>query len=181
MTMRYFAFLRAINVGGHTVKMADLVQYFQEIGFSDVHTFIASGNVIFSTSAEDVSRLERDIEDMLVLNLGYEVKVFIRSTEEFSGILRYQPFHAEEIANAGAINVGFLTLPLSFAEQEKLQALTTEADYFHCTEREFYWLCKTGQSQSEFSLKLFEKKVGVSATLRGMKTIKRLGEKYAII
>ena len=44
---RYFTFLRAINVGGHTVKMDVLRQLFESLGFSNVETFIASGNVIF--------------------------------------------------------------------------------------------------------------------------------------
>jgi len=46
---RYIAFLRAINVGGHTVKMEHLRGIFESMGFSNVETFIASGNVIFAS------------------------------------------------------------------------------------------------------------------------------------
>ena len=49
---RYIAFLRAINVGGHTVKMAELKRLFEALGFTNVETFIASGNVIFDSSAK---------------------------------------------------------------------------------------------------------------------------------
>ena len=50
---RHVAFLRAINVGGHTVKMADLRRSFEALGFDAVETFIASGNVIFDADAPD--------------------------------------------------------------------------------------------------------------------------------
>lgn len=55
---RYIAFLRAINVGGHTVKMDRLREIFEALGFSNVETFIASGNVVFETTARDPAALE---------------------------------------------------------------------------------------------------------------------------
>ena len=45
---RFIAFLRALNVGGHVVKMDALKRHFERLGFADVETFIASGNVVFS-------------------------------------------------------------------------------------------------------------------------------------
>jgi uncharacterized protein (DUF1697 family) len=50
---QYIAFLRAINVGGHTVKMDPLRQLFEALGFSQVETFIASGNVIFNSTSKN--------------------------------------------------------------------------------------------------------------------------------
>ena len=62
---RYVAFLRAINVGGRRVKMHHLRELFESLGFSNVETFIASGNVIFDSPAEDTRKLEQRIEDHL--------------------------------------------------------------------------------------------------------------------
>ena len=59
---RYAAFLRAINVGGHVVKMEVLRAAFEDLGFAGVETFIASGNVIFETRAKDLVAVERKIE-----------------------------------------------------------------------------------------------------------------------
>ena len=70
---QYFAFLRAINVGGRVVKMDRLRQIFESLGFSGVETFIASGNVVFETSSNNVKTLERKIENALREALGYEV------------------------------------------------------------------------------------------------------------
>ena len=62
---KYIAFLRAINVGGHTVKMDVLRQLFESLGFANVETFIASGNVIFESKAGNVKALEKKIETCL--------------------------------------------------------------------------------------------------------------------
>ena len=62
MMPKYFAFLRAINVGGHVVTMDHLVRLFEGMGFSGVETFIASGNVIFETSKGRPKLLKRTLK-----------------------------------------------------------------------------------------------------------------------
>ena len=74
---RYIAFLRAINVGGHTVTMDRLRALFTSLGFTRVETFIASGNVIFDTPSRSPTKLESNIEQHLQLALGYEVRTFL--------------------------------------------------------------------------------------------------------
>jgi uncharacterized protein (DUF1697 family) len=62
---RYFAFLRAIDVGGHVVKMEALRGHFEDLGFLAVETFIASGNVIFQSKSVKAAELEKKIERRL--------------------------------------------------------------------------------------------------------------------
>jgi uncharacterized protein (DUF1697 family) len=57
--LRCLAFLRAINVGGHIVKMEFLRDLFERLGFSNVKTFIASGNVMFEIQSKNAQILER--------------------------------------------------------------------------------------------------------------------------
>ena len=54
---KYIAFLRAINVGGHIVKMDQLRKLFEELQFEHVEKFIASGNVIFDTKSKNIAAL----------------------------------------------------------------------------------------------------------------------------
>src|SRR5215471_21526480 len=90
---RFFAFLRAINVGcGRTVKMQSLRQVFESLGFSKVATFITSGNVVFETTTKEAETLERKIERALKEALGYEVRTFIRGEAELTKIAHYHPF-----------------------------------------------------------------------------------------
>src|SRR4030095_12804333 len=79
---RYVAFLRAINVGGHIVKMDQLRKLFTQLGFTDVETFIASGNVLFTSPSKSGAALEAKIEKHLKAALGYEVATFVRTATE---------------------------------------------------------------------------------------------------
>jgi uncharacterized protein (DUF1697 family) len=105
---RYVAFLRAINVGGRTVKMDVLCRLFESLGFSKVESFIASGNIVFETTSKNVRALERKIEGRLLETLGYEVATFIRTDAELAAVADYEPFGSSELEGAVALNVAFL-------------------------------------------------------------------------
>jgi uncharacterized protein (DUF1697 family) len=176
---RLVAFLRAINVGGHTVTMEELRRHFEAIGLKDVETFIASGNVIFASTAKDLPALQRKIERHLAASLGYEVKVFIRTEAEVAAIAQYKPFKESQLRTAQALNVAFLAEPLAAGAIESLMALRTDVDDFHVNGREVYWLCKKKQSDSKFSNLRFEKALQIRATFRGVNTVTKLAGKYA--
>jgi uncharacterized protein (DUF1697 family) len=176
--MQFIAFLRAINVGGHTVKMDDLRRLFESLGFSDVETFIASGNVIFETGAKDAQALEKKIEQRLQDALGYEVATFVRTDAELADIANYQPFRPAELETAAALNIAFLAAALDDKSKRKLKALKTDIDDFHIHAREIYWLCRKKQSESTFSNAVLEKTIGRPSTLRGVNTVKKIVAKY---
>lgn len=175
---RYIAFLRAINVGGHTVKMDALRGHFTAMGFTAVETFIASGNVIFETDAADAAALDARIATELERELGYDVATFVRSDAEVAAIAGYAPFPPHRVETAGALNVALLATPLAPEEEQKLMSLRTAIDDFHVAGRELYWLCQVKQSESTFSNAVFERAVGKRATFRGMNTIRKLAAKY---
>lgn len=175
---KYIAFLRAINVGGHNVKMDTLRQLFELLGFSNVETFIASGNVIFDTKAVNAKTLEMNIEMLLRESFGYEVATFIRTEAEVAEIAKYKPFPPSQVDKAAALNVSFLANPLNDKTIQTLLALETEIDNFHFHGREIYWLCKKKQSESKISNAVLEKALGIKSTLRGVNTVNKLAEKY---
>jgi len=172
------AFLRAINVGGHNVTMDALRRLFTGLGLDDVETFIASGNVVFSTRARDISALERKIEVQLERSLGYEVKTFLRTVPELAAVAAYAPFAAAKIRSSVAFNVAFLANPLDAAATKTVMALRTEIDDFHVHGREVYWLCAKGQSESGFSNAVFERALKTRATFRGMNTVARIAARW---
>jgi len=147
---RYFAFLRAINVGGHTVKMEALRRNFEELGFAGVETFIASGNVIFETGNGPVTELENRIEAGLAETLGFKPVVFLRTLPELTQIVACQPFPEEQFARATAFVLG----------------------------REMFWLCEVRQSESKFANTVGEKALGQPATMHQVSTMQRLVDKY---
>jgi uncharacterized protein (DUF1697 family) len=175
---RYVAFLRALNVGGHIIKMDHLRGHFDGLGFSKVETFIASGNVIFETNSQNVDNISAKIEGFLGKTLGYEVATFIRTDSEVAAIAQYRPFREADLKSAGAFCVGLLSGPLGREARQLLAQFKTEIDDFHAEGREVYWLCKKKQSESTFSNNSFERRLGIRTTFRGMNTIVRLAAKY---
>ena len=173
---KFIAFLRAINVGGHIVKMDRLRQLFEALGCGNVETFIASGNVIFDSPAKDVRKLELQIEGHLKESLGYAVTTFLRTPEEVAQVAAYRPFSE---APDSTLYVGFLAAAPSPEAQAKLAACRTPIDEFQVHGREVYWLCHKKFSESLFSGAKLEKALGMATTLRNVSTVSKLAAKYA--
>jgi len=174
---RYIAFLRAINVGGHTVTMARLRDLFEGLGFDEVETFIASGNVLFTSPSRNGAALERRIEARLAEALGYEVATFIRTDAEVVAISGHKAFPEGQVRDAGAYCVGFLEQPLGATAKKSLLALANAIDRFHVHGREVYWLCEKKQSESKFSNVAFERATKARVTFRGANTVAKLAAK----
>jgi uncharacterized protein (DUF1697 family) len=177
---RLFAFLRAINVGGHTVTMDKLRWIFEGLGLTDVETFIASGNVIFTSRSGNLPALERKIETRLEDVLGFEVATFLRTAPEVVAIANSKPFPESRIRNAGAFCVGFLEQPLDAAGKKSLTSLESAIDHFMTHDREVYWLCDKKQSESKFSNTVFEKATGARVTFRSGSTVAKVAAKAGI-
>ncbi|HQV27509.1 MAG TPA: DUF1697 domain-containing protein [Thermoflexales bacterium] len=177
---RYFAFLRAINVGGRNVTMAVLRNAFTSLGLQDVETFIASGNVIFASKSDDCAALESTIEAGLQKTLGYEVKTFLRDDAELAAIAHCRAFGEADEAAAHALYVGFLARPLSPAGETALARFKTDLDDFYVHGREVYWKSFQRQTDSKFSNAVFERTLKISATWRNVNTVQRLATKYGL-
>ncbi len=177
---RYVAFLRAINVGGHTVKMDRLRALFEEMGFAGAKTFIASGNVVFDTSGTDVDALEREIERHLERALGFPVGTFIRSIEEVEGVAGYEPFPERGGGSGGhTLSVAFLKAAPADEVAERVVALSTEIDDLHVHGRELYWLRHTRIDESSITGAQLEKALAGPATMRNVTTVRRLVGKFS--
>ena len=173
------AFLRAINVGGHTVKMADLRQLFEALRFSNVATYIASGNVIFDAPVAKASALEAKIERRLKEKLGYEVATFIRSTLDLGTIAAYNPFPSRDRVGEHSLYVGFTRAAPTDEAQHKLLSFRNDIDDFHVRGREIYWWCRTTVSLSTFTGARLERAIGMPATMRNISTVRKLAALYA--
>ncbi len=176
--MRYISFLRAVNVGGRVVKMGELKAIFESTGLFEVETFIASGNVIFTTKGGKAPALERKIEKALHDGLGYTVDTFLRTTSEIRDVAESAPFTARLIASAGAFNVAFTRNALSDDQQRLLGQFDTGVDSFASVGREIYWVSAGKQSESRFVSSKMERLLDMRVTWRNINTVRRLSAKY---
>ena len=182
---QYIAFLRAINVGGHTVKMDHVRRLFAEMQFTQVATFIASGNVIFQTDEtpdylpEGVRGLEGRIERHLHSALGYEVATFLRTPHELAAVAQHEPFgplHPEDKAHS--IFVAFLPQTPAQEASSRLLSLRNEVDDFHVNGREAWWLRRNHVGPSRFSGGALERALRLPATMRNVTTVRKLAALY---
>lgn len=175
---RYVAFLRGINLGKRRPPMTQLKALFEEMGFGDVATFIASGNVIFSSAMRDTQKLETQISRHLEKALGYEVKAFVRRGEDVVSIGNTQPFDAA-IESGATVHVCFLHGPLTRPTARALEELRTPHDEFRVIGREYYWLCriKTNESGVWASPQMKALKLP-DATMRNVTSVRKLIAKH---
>ena len=177
---KYIALLRAINVGGHTVKMDYLKKLFEKMGFLNVETFIASGNVCFESKIKAQNSIKQKIAQELEKELGYKVATFIRTTDELKEIADYKPFKKSDLSSEqNSLYIGFLDNQPDKGSQKKVLALADEANEFHFNNKELYWLCRKDFSDSGISGKTLEKALGMETTIRNSTTIKKMTVKFS--
>ena len=175
---RYVAFLRAINVGGRTVRMDALRKLFETWGGANVETFIASGNVVFDSTRRNAELAERAIEDHARAVLGYPVVTFLRTVPDLAAIAAHAPFPQAEFDRGGTLFVGFMKDAPGASVRRAVTALRNDADDFAIKGRELYWLRRKDLMQSIATGPPLEKVVGSPITMRNVNTVRRLASKY---
>jgi uncharacterized protein (DUF1697 family) len=176
---RYVAFLRGMNLGNRRLKNAELVAEFERLGFAEVATFRASGNVVFEAAGRaGEAALTKKVEAGLGDGLGYEVPVFLRSVAEVAAIAGRSPFPAKAVAaSKGKLQVSMLAKKPTAAAVKRALALATDEDRLAIEGRELYWLPSGGISESDLDLKALDKPLG-KGTMRTMGTIEQIAAKY---
>ncbi len=170
---RYIAFLRAVNVGGHVVKMDRLRALFGELGLRRVRTYIQTGNVFFETDEPDRAALTARIERHLEQALGYRVATFLRTVAEVEAVLALDPFAGREVTSDMRLAVIFTAQP--FPADVELPLVSPKGDYeiVHATPGEVFviWHLVGGRPPSSGFL---EKAIPGPATSRFVHTTAKI-------
>lgn len=176
---RCVAFLRGMNVGGHRIANDELRAHVAELGFEDVATFRASGNVIFEADeAEPIAEVASRIEAGLEAALGYAVPVFARTASQLKAIAASEPFASELVAaSKGKLQVVMLGEKPTAAARKEVLSLASDEDLLAIRETELYWLPNGGISESELDWKAIAKLLGATTT-RTMGTIEQIAAKH---
>ena len=173
------AFLRGLNVGGHRVKMDVLCRRFEAMGFTDVSSFLASGNVLFAADTQDAGDIERLIETELADALGYAVPAFVRTADETREIAARAPFAAEALETSnGKLQVALLRSAPDAQARERVLRLATTEDQLAIAGRELYWLPDGPMSESALDLAGIGRALP-PMTIRTARTIGRIAAKLS--
>jgi uncharacterized protein (DUF1697 family) len=163
----YAALLRAINVGGTgKLPMTELAKLCTKAGLCDVKTYIASGNVVFTSPAKEPA-VKATLEQALAKHMKKPVPVALRTAKELEAAIAANPFPNVEPAR---LLIVFFDEPLTKASLEG--AVTPAGEELAIRGRELFIHFPIGQGQSKLKLPIFKK----SGTGRNLNTVMKLAE-----
>lgn len=174
--MNYVALLRGVNVGGKSVKMADLKTLCDSMRWSGVRTYLQSGNVVFTSDERDRARLARRMEEKIEKDLGVETTIIIRSATDLSRTLRSNSFKAAAAQEPSRLVIAFLTGKPTARAFKNLLATYVGPEQLDLKGDDLFIYYPNGQGTSKLTLTLLEKRLDVRGTARNWNTVSALCE-----
>lgn len=174
---RYFAFIRAINVGKRRLSNDELMAPFVRLGLEDVSAYQAAGNITFRTSDPNASRRDR-LGAALAEAYGFDPVVFVRTLAELREIVQSRPFSDEQLdGTAGRVQVSFLHEVPSESTMNQARSLVPDDDQIAFVDREWFWLPRDGVSDSKLPVSAVENLIG-PLTMRTVGTVSRMFARF---
>ncbi len=171
---RYAAMLRGINLGSHKrISMAVLRRLFEDLGATNVQTYVVSGNVVFDSPPGSRSELARKIRDRIHADLGHDVAIVLRTGAEMADVAAIRPFGS---AHDSHLYVTFLAETPDAAKVRAVAEASFGSQEVEIRGSEAYLHFPNGYGRSKLNNEALEKKLGVAATTRNWRTVTALAE-----
>ena len=174
----YAAFLRAVNVGGRWVKMAELREALEDNGFRDVETYIQSGNVRVSTSLRSRAKVEQAIEDVLREGWKLEVATMVRTPAELTALGTALAGLDQPLPGEPRRYVAFLKDQPDRSVVEALQAWDQEHERVTVLGREAVLWLNVAAHEAKLTNARLERLGKASATTRDVKVVDELVRRW---
>ena len=175
--MKYLALLRGINVGGNNIiKMVDLKLCFEELGYTEVTTYIQSGNVLFSSKSRSINKIVADLQSALSKRFNYNSQVVALNKTQFAQVMTGVPSGYGTKPDTFRYDVIFVKAPLT--ANKALRELPMKAGVDNATAGKhalYFWRVKGKESQSNLS-KIVQLKLYKQVTIRNWNTTSKLWE-----
>jgi uncharacterized protein (DUF1697 family) len=176
---RFVALLRSVNVAGHgRLAMNELRSSFEALGYTDVTTYIQTGNVLFTTGSKSEKGIAATIEQRLAEDFGDSPAVLVRSVAEFRRVCSSSPY-AKAGADPARHHVTFLATVPTKAALEALTLPPSGRDELVVDGKEVYVLTPNGYANTKYTGTFLERRLGVVSTTRNWNTVTKLGELVA--
>jgi len=168
----YVAFLRGINLGPtNKISMPALRELATDLGYTDVRSYINSGNLIFS-STKTAATLEREISDAIKTTIGHSIDVAVRTPAQLKKVVANNPYPD---GDPSQVTVAFLTKASGPDAKEKVAAIAKDYEPFTFAGKEVYVHYSHGLGTSKLAER-FSSIIGVSATVRNIRTVEKVIE-----
>jgi uncharacterized protein (DUF1697 family) len=172
---RYAVLLRGINIGPkNRIAMPALREALADAGFTDVQTYVQSGNVVVTSRAK-ADTVRKQVEALIRKRFGLEIAVLVRTAAELKRIAEGNPL-AKVATNPKRHQVTFLERKLPSKTVAELEAAAAKGEQVVARGREVYSWTPDGIARSKLWAKLGGKDLGVTATSRNWTTLEALRE-----
>ena len=166
--------LRGINLGKRQLKSAELKASVESLGFTDVKTLLASGNVVFTADETDPAALEQALHDALFKATGLKSEIFVRSPEEMAVVTAADPFPDATSERPSFVVVSFHRKPVDLAAVAKLAESHGGPERMHAIGRELYIDFPEGQARSVLHPAMSKAKLDSVNTARNWNTVLKI-------
>lgn len=166
-----------MNLGRRRIKNPELCAAFEDIGFTKVSAFLASGNVIFDADDSDPQVVAVAIEFGLKSILEYDVPTFLRTADEVKTIAMHTPFAEVTSERTGKMQVAMIGRNVELPNSDSVLELSNDADLLEIVGRELYWWPKGNFLDSQLDLDALESILG-PFTIRTKNTVERLAVRF---
>lgn len=171
----YVALLRGINVGNtRSLPMKDLCRILRKLNFTDIQTYIQSGNVVFRANISDRVLASKKISASIEKEFGFAPDVMLLTATELETTISENPFPTTT-SDPKAHHVAFMDTAPPSPDLDKLNELKAPGEQFEIRKNCFYLYAPHGIGRSKLAARL-EKSLGVPATLRNWRTVGTLLE-----
>ena len=177
MTRRYVALLRAVNVGGRKLAMADLRRIAASCGFTAPRTLLTSGNLVF-TSGLAPGEAGKALREAILAELGLDTDVFVRDGAQLSATLAANPFPEVARDQPKWLSVMFLDREPQ-ASLESLGSACVRGEQVRGGPESLFVWTPMGIGESKLSTRLIERRLAVRGTSRNWNTVGKLAEALA--
>lgn len=174
---RYVAFLRGINVGGHTVVKATLEKVFAGLGFENVSVYKQSGNIIFESS-EAADGLGLKIEAALKVTVGFDVPVFLRTLTDLKELAAADPFRGQNTEGTSFLVTFLATKPKALPFQFPVTIPKSTAQVIDASGAEVFSVTHGG-GEGALPNPFIEKTLKCRATTRNIHIIGEILAKFS--
>lgn len=171
----YIALLRGINVSGQKmIKMADLKILLEKQPFSNIQTYLQSGNVVFQSSIDNSVEIASIIQNAIKESYGFEVPTLVLTTAELQKIMNQNPFVAQKELSADYYHVTFLGTHPKDLDEELISAKRSATEHIAFSPQAIYLYCPDGYGKTKLHNNFLEKHTKATATTRNWKTCLQL-------
>jgi uncharacterized protein (DUF1697 family) len=169
----HVALLRAVNVGGRSLAMADLRAVAEGLGYGGVKTLLQSGNLVFDAKGK-AAALEKSLEAALKKEVGLEADFMVRTARELEAVIAANPFPAEAKSDPAHLVVMFLKDRATAKAVDAVREAVKGREVVQHNGRELYITYSDGIGTSKLTGAIIEKKLGVRGTARNWNTVMKL-------